>query len=43
VAHLPNRRLEEVRARAQQLRVGQAVEQGELDAPCIEQRVDQIL
>src|SRR5687767_34730 len=43
MAHLPDRRLEEVAAHAEQLRVGEPVEKFELDTARVEQRVDQCL
>ncbi len=43
VAHLPDRRLKEVPARAEHLRVREIVEQCELDTARVEQRVEQCL
>src|SRR5437016_438320 len=43
MAHLPDRRLEEVPARAEHLRVRQIVEQRELHTARVEQRVEQRL
>ena len=41
VAHLPDRRLEEVRALPQHLRVAEAVQHLELDLARVEKRVDE--
>src|SRR5215470_15367508 len=42
VAHLPDRRLDEVRLTPQHLRLGQALEQLELDAPGVAQALNEI-